>query len=120
MSTIITHAAGTITPEVVDGFEASRPARTIVHTILGRADPDITFRPAGLRNGELALVFGTGAEAAAAEAILAVPQVFGLNDPAVPQVSMSFVVAGGDLTNSLDPQTRRVWILRVPFQEVAT
>lgn len=119
MSTIITHAGGTITPEVVNGFASSRQARSIVHTILGRPDPDITFRPAGLRKGELTLVFETGAEAAAAEAVLVVPQVFGLNDPDVPQVSMSFVVADGEIQNALDLETQRVWIVRVPFQEVA-
>lgn len=120
VSTGITHTGGTITPEVVNGFEASRAARTIVHTILGRSDPDITYRPAGLRKGELSLVFGTGAEAAAAEAILVTPQIFTLSDPDVPEVAMSFVVADGDITRALDLETQSVWIVGVPFQEVAS
>lgn len=118
MTTIITFSGGEITPEVVNGFEASRAARSIVHTILGRADPDITLRPAGLRKGTLTLVFATGAAAASAEAALVVPRVFTLVDPDVPNVSMAFVVADGDVETSLDMDTQIVWIVRVPFQEV--
>ncbi len=119
MSTTITHSTGTITPDEVDGFEASRAVRSIVHTILGRADPDITYRPASLRQGTLTLVFASGADAATAEAALLIPQVFTLTDTDVAQVAMSFIVADGDLVSSLDDSTRVVWLVRVPFQEVA-
>lgn len=118
MAAIITHSAGTITPGVIDGFSATIPARTIVHAILGRSDPDITFKPAGLRTGTLQLVFATGADAAAAVAALRIPQVLTLSDADVPEVGMSFVVAEGDLVSALDPRTRRVWTVTVPFQEV--
>lgn len=120
MSTTITHADGAIVPAVVNGFESARPARTLVHTILGRPDPDITYRPAGLRKGELLLVFESGAESAAAEAILVSAQVFTLSDPDVPQVAMPFVVANGEVSSALDLDTQTVWVLRVPFQEVAS
>ena len=119
MSTNITHSTGSITPEVLDGFDSARPARSIVHTILGRADPDITRRPSGMRTGTLSLVFATGAAAASAEAILRVPQTLTLSDSDVPQVAMTFVVAGGDITVALDRSTRGVWIVTVPFQEIA-
>lgn len=120
MSTVITYAGGTIAPEVVNGFEARRPTRTLVHTILGRPDPDITYRPAGLRTGDLSLVFATGAQAAAAEAALTVvPRVFTLTDPDVPEVAMTFVLAPGEIGTSLDLETQEVWIVSFPFQEVA-
>lgn len=119
MSTTITHDAGTITPKVVNGFEASRPVRSKVHDILGSSNSDVTFRPAGLRRGTLTLVFATGAEAAAAEAVLATPQVFLLVEPDVVEVEMSFVVAGGDLRPRLDPGTRKTWLVDVPFVEVS-
>ncbi|WP_157540754.1 hypothetical protein [Microbacterium sp. XT11] len=119
MSTVIVHSAGTITPKVVQGFESARAARTIVHTILGRADPDITYRPAALRSGTLTLVFANGADAAAAEAVLVMPQTFTLSDTAVPQVAMKFVVAGGDVVRTLDDGTRTVWTVKIPFREVA-
>lgn len=121
MSTIITHSTGVITPEVVNGFESSRDIRTIVHTILGRPDPDITLRPAGLQSGTLTLVFSTGAAAISAETALLFPQVLVLSDPDVPQVGMSFVVGpeGQASTRSLDLDTRKVWLVDLPFQEVS-
>lgn len=118
MSSTITHSTGTIVPKVIDGFQASIPVRTVVHTILGRPDPDITFKAAGLRSGTFALVFATGADAAAALAVLRVPQVFTLTDPAVPEVGMSFVIADDDIQSALDGVTRRAWIVTVPYQEV--
>lgn len=118
MSTVIQHATGAITPEVVDGYEASIEARSRVHTILGRRDPDITLRPAGLREGTLSLVFASRAAAWGAVAALRTPQVLTLTDADVPEVGMSFVVAGGSLQPRLDPDTRAVWTLAVPFQEV--
>lgn len=119
MTTTITHSSGVIAPEVVHGFQATRDARSIVHTILGREDPDITFRPASLRKGTLTLVFPTGAAASAAEAILVTGQVFTIQDSTVAEVGMSFVVADGSVTRSLDGGTRVVWTVAVPFQEVA-
>ncbi|NYF29232.1 MULTISPECIES: hypothetical protein [unclassified Microbacterium] len=116
--TTITHASGTIVPTVVDGYEASSEARSIVHTVMGRTDPDITLRPAGMRTGTLSLVFATRAAAWAAFAILRVPQVLTLTDPDVPEVGMSFVVAGGSISMGLDDETRSVWTVSVPFHEV--
>lgn len=117
MASVIIHSTGTITPEAIDGFEASRRVRTIVHDILGRSDPDVTFRPAGLRAGKLTLVFADGAAAADAEATLRLTQVFTLTNPDVPQVGMSFVVADGEITMSIN-ETRKSWTVEVPFQEV--
>lgn len=117
--TTITHSAGVITPRLVIGWETSRPVRTIVHSVLGRTDPDITLRGVGLRAGTLRLLFSTGAEATAAGAVFATPQTLTLTDTDVPAIGMAFVVAGGDLAAQLDPETRRLWTLAVPFQEVA-
>lgn len=118
MSTIITHSGGVITPAVVNGFESERPARSIVHTILGREDPDVTMRPAGLRKGTLTLVFATGAAGKAAENAMVLPRVFTLTDPDVPEVNMPFVVADGGVTLRLDLDTQEVWTLEVPYSEV--
>lgn len=119
MTTIITHSGGVITPEVVDGFDAEREARSIVHTIMGREDPDVTMRPSSLQQGTLTLVFATGAAAAAAAATLNLLRVFTLSDSDVPEVNMSFVVANGRARRRLDSSTRKVWIVEVPFSEVA-
>lgn len=116
--TSIVHSTGTITPDIVDGWRASREARTIVHTILGRAAPDVTFRPAGIRSGSLTCVFSVEADAAAAADVFAIPQVLTLTDADRPHLAMSFVVADGDIDVSLDDETRDVWIVTVPFREV--
>lgn len=117
MTTII-HSSGVIVPEVVDGYEPAIDVRSIVHTILGRSDPDVTFRPAGMRTGVLSFVFAARASAWAAVAVLRVPQVLTLTDADVPEVNMSFVVAPGQLRPTLDPETRAVWIVEVPYAEV--
>lgn len=117
--TTITHAGGAFTPTQVDGYEPSIQVRSIVHTILGRSDPDVTFRPSGMRTGTLSLVFAAQSDAWAAVAVLRVPQVLTLTDDDVAVVNMSFVVAPGDLRPTLDDATRTVWVLEVPFQEVA-
>lgn len=117
MSTSITHAAGVITPAAMKGWDARADTRSLVHTILGRPDPDVTLRPTGMRRGALTLVFADGAAAYSARAILAVPQLLTLANPDVAQVSMPFVVAGGELGDVLGAAGE--WTLTVPFQEVS-
>lgn len=117
MSTTITHASGVITPTALQGWEAAAPARSIVHDIMGRPDPDITKRPTGLRRGTLTLVFASGQAAYAARAVLAVTQPLTLAHDSIAQVGMLFVVAGGDLGDVLGAANE--WTLSVPFQEIA-
>lgn len=116
MSTVITHAAGTIIPAALRDWSANAEIRSIIHTILGRPDPDITKRPTGLRRGSLTLVFATGADAYAARAVLAVTQPLTLANSGVDEVAMTFVVAGGDLGEVLGAASE--WTLDVPFQEI--
>lgn len=115
----ITHLGGSINPQLIDGYSGTREARTIVHTILGKASPDVTLRGAGLRTGELILVFATEGAARSAEQVLAVPQVLTLEAPDTPTLAMSFVVAEGSIRTELDPATRKVWTVTVPFVEVS-
>lgn len=120
MATTITHAGGTITPELIDGYEATRDVRTIVHPILNRSNSDITLRAPGLQTGRFRCLFPAQADALAAYAALSVPQVLSIADPDVPAVNMSFVVGpeGEAFTINLDDDTRGVWWLTVPFVEV--
>lgn len=111
-----------VTPQLVDGWEASREVRNVVHTILNRPDPDVTLRASGLRSGRFRLLFPEQADALTAFAGLTDPHVFTITDPDVPAVDMTFVVAepGGDAeaTMTLDDETRSVWWVEVPFTEV--
>lgn len=116
MTTTITHASGVIAPAALRDWSANADLRSIIHTILGRSDPDITKRPTGLRRGSLTLVFATGADAYAARAVLAVTQPLALANSGVDEVAMTFVVAGGDLGEVLGAASE--WTLDVPFQEI--
>lgn len=121
MSSSITHSTGTVTPELIDGYQATRPTRTIVHDIINRPHPDITFRPAGLRRGEFRCLFPDQADALSAYAALSIPQVLAISDPDVPAIDMSFIVGpeGESLAIELDDETRDAWWIVVPFVEVS-
>lgn len=116
MSATITHSGGTITPTSMTQWGSSAEARTIMHPILGRADDDVTFRPASLRRGELTLVFATAADAVAARRAVLVPQVLTLAHSDVPNVGMAFVVADGDVSDVIGQALQ--WTLTIPFREV--
>lgn len=117
--TTLTHSTGSLMV-FVNGYEATREARTIVHPILNRSEPDITLRPAGLRTGTLTLLIAEQADAVSAFGILSVPQVFTITDPDTPAIDMSFVTPeGGTIGIALDPETQDAWILTVPFAEVS-
>ncbi|MFS6529703.1 hypothetical protein V8Z69_07495 [Microbacterium aurugineum] len=118
MTTTIAHSAGVIVPDLIETFEASREARTVVHDVLNRSNPDITLRTAGLRRGSLSCRFVEEASAQDAYVILAVPQVLSMTNADVPSVAMSFVVAEGDLALSLNKGTGAFWVT-IPFVEVA-
>lgn len=116
MGATITHSAGMITPTSLSAWRADADANTIVHGIINRSAPDITFRAPGLRRGTLTLTFADGATAYAARAILLLPEVFTLAHDVVAQVGMPFVVADGQIGDVLGEAGD--WTLTVPFVEV--
>jgi hypothetical protein len=117
LTTTLSNGTDTIAPDLVDGYESSRTARTLTHDVIGRADPDITLRPADTRKGQLRLVFGDEAAAAAAEISHAGTSVWTLTTSDLTTIGMRYVVAEGDVTRILDA-TRACWIVTVPFREV--
>ena len=118
MATTITTAAGQTTePVLVLSYETVRNVPTLTHTIIGRGDPDVTLKPAGLRSGTLQLLYATEAEATAAMLVLTVLGTLVLADDDVASVGMTFVVTG-DLYSREDEQTHRAWVVSVPYAEV--
>lgn len=115
--TTLSDGTTTIEPILVTGWQTSRPARAVVHTIIDRPEPEVTLREAGLRVGVFELLFATLAEAAAAEALHTQAVSFTLTDDTVG--TLDYVVAGGDIDVELDDATRSLWLVRVPFQEVS-
>lgn len=119
----ITDGETTITPTVVDGYQADRDARSIVHEILGRSAADVTARPASLRTGTLRLGFvGSTAEEDSKEAedLHATGALLVFSSSELPTIDMSYVVPlGGRITRELENTTRAAWMLTVTFQEVS-
>lgn len=109
----------TVTPLLVDGYEATRDARTVVHEVAGKTFPDVTLRPAGSRRGRLRMLFATEADATAAYAALSAPRVFMLTEADLPGIEMRFVIAAGEMLIGLDDEGRRRWWVEVPFVEVS-
>lgn len=118
MSTTISDGDTTLHPTVVDGWEASREGQNIVHPILGRANPDVTIRPAMLRNGTLRLVFPLEADAAEAVDLHGDASTLTLASTDRDYLDMTYVVAGR-VRLILDDTTRDVWVVEVDYQEVS-
>lgn len=109
----------TVTPLLVDGYEATRDARSVVHEVAGKTFPDVTLRPAGSRRGRLRMLFATETDATAAYAALSAQRVFMLTEADLPGIEMRFVIADGEMLIGLDDEGRRRWWVEVPFVEVS-
>jgi hypothetical protein len=102
----------TLEPELVLGFDTVRPGRSVVHQIIGRAEPDIVLRDAGTRAGTLRLFFVTEADASFAQDELGTPSVWTLDEPA-----LIFSVTGDVSVSAVGPGYAR-WTVDAGFQEV--
>lgn len=119
MSATITRAGGaTLSPLAVSEYETTRAGGNIIHVILNRADPDVSFRVPQLRTGTLKLTFTDEDDAKDAEdehAILGA--VFTVVSVDRPTVDMDYVVGPGGVRRRLELAGQ--WSLYVDFQEVA-
>lgn len=116
MSSTITSGANTINPVAVYEYETSQPARNIVHPILGRSNPDVTFRAAGTRGGILRMVFATESSANTARSLLgSVLAAWTLNNTDRTTINMTFAVTG-DITLRID--RTGAYLLDVGYAEV--
>ncbi len=116
MTTTLSDGTSTVVPILITGWATSRPARTVVHDIIDRSSPEVTLREAGLRTGVFEVVFATAADAFEAEAMHTQATAFTFADDTAG--TFDYVVPEGtEIEVELD-ETRRAWIVRVPFQEV--
>ena len=97
-------------------YEAEYQPTTIIHPQLHGASYNITYLPVRDRSGTLTLLFNTSSDAWAAVALLRTAYNFTWASD-VTGLSMTFVVAGGSLQPTLN-DTRKVWTVDVPYQEV--
>jgi hypothetical protein len=121
MSTLITTGAETITPTQILGYADASEGGNIIHPILGRAEPDVTLRPGGLRSGTLTLGFQgatSESDSAVARALLNSGVVFNIVSTDRGTIEMAFV-RSGQVGRELEDNTRDAWTVTVDFHEVA-
>ena len=114
----LVHSTGSITPDLILGFDTNRVVDTRIHFIIGTENPDVTVSPARLQSGQLELFFKTEAQAISAMSLLAIPGQWSVTDPEIPSMSFKFVVVT-NIRRSLDRPTRTRWVVTFDYQEVS-
>jgi hypothetical protein len=115
--TTVTKGATTLTPTLVVDPSYTRTSGNIVHAILGRPAPDVTFAPARLRKGTHKFLCADRSAALALENLHATPGAITLVDPTIPGYGMKYVVEG-EISSAVDTETRVRWIVDIGYQEV--
>lgn len=116
MTTTVEYGAVTLTPQVVDGWQQSRPSRVREHELIGGGSEFTRTRP-GPRRGTLTLVFASEEDAAAADLLHTTAPYVDLASDDRDLVNMRYIVTG-DINVDLDPETRDVWVVTVGYTEV--
>lgn len=117
MATTISSGASSFTPELVLGWNANQTSGNILHTIIGRTDPDVTLKAATLRSGTLEFLFLTSTAATAARAILEAGAAFSITADETWLTGFDFVLSG-NLSSVLEDVTRNLWTISADFQEI--
>ena len=119
MAITLTHVATGETTTITDvlGYESSREVPTVVHTIIGRGNPDFTVKPAGPRSGTYRLFCLNETVAIALSKSLMRAGQFVLADTSTAIANTTFVVTG-NIGLELDDQTRIRCIVAVDYTEV--
>jgi hypothetical protein len=110
-------ATETTTPELVDGYSATRTTGNVIIPILGGGIA-VTMRPAQPRSGTLRLFYPDEADAAAAAAMHALVGTFTLTSDERDSIEMTFATSG-QITIELDDETRDLWVVSVDYQELS-
>ncbi len=117
MTTIITDATSTVTPDLVLEYNTERESRNVLHNVIGKAEPDVSLELDGLRFGTLHLFFEAREDAWTAYEALGAIGTWELTDTDYPQIGMNFVRTRA-MKMGLDPVSRRRWIIEMDYQEV--
>jgi hypothetical protein len=119
MTTTITAASGGSTsPLLILGYGTGRPGRNIIHDLIGGGIAAVLIAPRP-RAGTLELLYESEAEAFAALDLHCSETTFTLTSTDRPAVDMTYVIADGSEPRlDLDPETLRMWVHRVPYQEI--
>jgi hypothetical protein len=104
-----------VTPLLVSGWNTTRAARAVVHDVLGRPDPEVTYRPAATRSGTLTFMFESLADAQRCESMHASGVVLTIADALTG--TMRYVVSGDVILNA-ENDRGSAWSVTVSFREV--
>lgn len=107
-----------VEPSLIEGYETTRTSRHIVHHILGRREPEVTFREPSMRSGRLRMYFEDQYKLRTAEQVFALAEVLMLQTTRSEHedvMRMCFVV-DGDMDCELTDTNQ--WVLTVGYQEV--
>lgn len=115
MPATIASAVATLTPLALSDYTADQDGGSILHDILGRTNPDVTLRPAGMRRGTMTLDFASDALAAAARVSLAGAAVWTLTHTERASINMRFIVRRHGRAVAGDGR----YAVRVDFEEVS-
>lgn len=118
MTVTITDGVSTSTPFTMQGYSSTRVSQNVFHPVIGRADDDVTLRPAGLRSGTVTFLFDNEADAAACGTLHAGAAILTLADDELATVGMTYVVSGNTV-QTLNNDTLTVWLVAADFQEVS-
>lgn len=116
MTVTLTVAGNSITPFLVLGYEWSTDLNSIVHPIIGRNYPDITYRMPGLRTGTLKIFCLTAEDAVAVEDFHRALGIYSLDDGDVPTANMNYVPVRD--MGTVQQGGRARWVVSVGFQEL--
>jgi hypothetical protein len=115
MPATFTSGSTTLSPRTLSDYTSDQDGGgAIVHPILGRADPDVTFRPLGMRTGSMTLDFATEALSSAARVALARSGAWTLAHTERPTVNMRFIARG--VSRPIESNGR--WMLTVRYEEI--
>lgn len=114
MPAILTLGASTLTPTALSEYTSDQAGGAILHEILGRRDPDVTFRPSNLRTGSFVLDFPTEAASASARVALSAAGGWTLAHSERTSVNMRFIVR--NVSRPVESDGR--WMLQVQYEEI--
>lgn len=114
MPAILTMGATSLAPTALSAYTSDQAGGSILHDILGRRDPDVTFRPAGLRSGSFVLDFPTEALSGSARVALSAAGGWTLTHSERTSINMRFVVR--NVSRPLEADGR--WMIQVQYEEI--
>lgn len=117
MSIQILNNETTIEPVMLLEYEAEVASHNIIHSIIGKGDPDVSLADDSTKIGTLHLFFDTKADAWNAFNALRDVSVWTLNDTDHPEIDMDFT-RRDRMKIRLDMVSRRRWIVEMDYQEI--